>query len=88
VIAGVAKGGLRAIRFSPYNSLESSTYAFGDTVVLTTAHSLKIKTQACSDPEMQQDHQSHNLDGAPELTVQIYPFKFYESYLTFLNQRL
>jgi hypothetical protein len=43
VIVGVAKGSLRETRFSPRNSLQSSMYAFRDTVVLIAAYSRKIK---------------------------------------------
>jgi hypothetical protein len=55
-IAGEGKGGLRETRFSPRNSLQSSMYAFGDTVVFIAARSIKIKTQACFDPAIEHDH--------------------------------
>jgi hypothetical protein len=87
MIAG-AKGGLREIQFLPRNSLHRSTYVFDDTVALIVARSRKIKTRACSDPEMQQDRRSHDIDGSPELMVQICPFKFCGSDLTFLNQQM
>jgi len=37
---------------------------------------------------MRRDRRSHDLYNTLELTVQICPFKFYESDLTFLNQQL
>jgi hypothetical protein len=77
VIASAAKDGLREIQFLPRNSLQSSSYAFGDIVVLIASHSRKIKTQACYAPTMRRDHRSQDLDDAPELTDQISPFKFY-----------
>jgi hypothetical protein len=70
-LRGTSIGGLRETHFSPHNSLQSSTYAFGDTVVLIAARSQKIKIRACSDPTMRWDHRSHDLDGAPEWMVQI-----------------
>jgi hypothetical protein len=39
-------------------------------------------------PTMEQDHRSHDLDGAPEWTVQICPLKSAGPDLTFLHQRL
>jgi len=88
VIEGMTKGGLREILFSPCNSLQSSMYAFGDTVVLIAALSWKIKTRACYDPAMRWDRWSHDIDGASEWTVQICSFTIYGSDPTSLNQQL
>jgi hypothetical protein len=67
MIAGMAKGGLREILFSPRNSLQSSTYDFSKTMVSIASHLQNFKVRAPSIPTMRWDHQSHDIDGAPEL---------------------
>jgi hypothetical protein len=47
-IAGTTKGGLRETHFLPHNSLQSSTYAFGDNVVLIAARSRKLRPEHVS----------------------------------------
>jgi hypothetical protein len=50
VIYGASKGGFKPTLFSPQNSLQSTMYAFGDTMVSIASRSGKIKTQACFGP--------------------------------------
>jgi hypothetical protein len=64
----MAKGGLKPNYLSAHNSPRASTCPFFKTMVWIAAHPQLFKVHASLIPAMLQDHRSHDLDGASELT--------------------